>query len=208
MQPRAFVCLLLALLLSGCASTRLQSTWRDTTDTAGIPHRLAVFVAVKDDNLRKMAENRAVQSLPPGVGAVAGHRLALSPDLEVDAIRAQLVHGGYDAALVSRLVSVDTSTTVVPTQTHFMTDPGFWGVGPRYRSFYSIYPYAYTTPAYAVEDTRVIVETLLYRLPEGRPVWTAVSETANPRSSLQVVDELIRILGARLSADGLLPPTD
>ena len=68
---------------------------------------------------------------------------------------------------------------------------------------YSFYPYAYT-----VEDTRVIVETLLYRLPEGRPVWTAVSETANPRSSLQVVDELIRILGARLSADGLLPPTD
>ena len=124
--------------------------------------------------LKQMAENRAVQSLPPGVGAVAGHRLALSPDLEVDAIRAQLVHGGYDAALVSRLVSVDTSTTVVPTQTHFMTDPGFWGVGPRYRSFYSIYPYAYTTPAYAVEDTRVIVETLLYRLPEGRPVWTAV----------------------------------
>jgi hypothetical protein len=53
----------------------------------------------------------------------------------------------------------------------------------------------HTTPAYTVDNTTVVVETLLYRLPEGKPVWTAVSETLNPRSSAQVVEELITLVG-------------
>ena len=56
-----------------------------------------------------------------------------------------------------------------------------------------------------VEDTRVIVETLLYRLPEGKPVWTAVSESFNPASSSEVVEDLIRVIGRRLRSEGLLP---
>ena len=56
-----------------------------------------------------------------------------------------------------------------------------------------------------MENTTVVVETLLYRLPEGKPVWTAVSETLNPRSSAQVVEELIKLLGGKLQSEGLLP---
>jgi hypothetical protein len=153
-----------------------------------------------------MAENRVVQSLPAGIAPVAGHQLDLDPQLEIDTVRERLVKGGFDAALVSRLVSVDRSQTVVPAQTQFMTDPMFWNVGPRYRSFYTYYPYVYTTPSYTVENTRVIVETLLYRLPEGKPVWTAVSESLNPQSSLQIVEELIKLIGKKLKTEGLLPP--
>jgi hypothetical protein len=192
--------------LSACATTTINSTWRDEADTAGTPRKIVVFVAVKDENLRKMAENRVVQSLPPGTAPVAGHQLDLAPELEVDTVRARLVKSGFDAALVARLVSVDKSQTVIPAQTQFMTDPMFWNVGPRYRSFYTYYPYVYTTPSYTVENTRVIVETLLYRLPEGKPVWTAISESINPQSSLQVVDELIKLISKKLKTEGLLPP--
>lgn len=195
-----------ASLLAGCATTTIKSTWRDETDTAGAPRKIVVFVAVKDENLRKMAENRVVQSLPAGIAPVAGHQLDLDPQLEIDTVRERLVKGGFDAALVSRLVSVDKSQTVVPAQTQFMTDPMFWNVGPRYRSFYTYYPYVYTTPSYTVENTRVIVETLLYRLPEGKPVWTAVSESLNPQSSLQIVEELIKLIDKKLKTEGLLPP--
>ena len=43
------------------------------------------------------------------------------------------------------------------------------------------------------------------RLPEGRPVWTAVSESFNPASSSEVVEDLIRVIGRRLRSEGLLP---
>jgi hypothetical protein len=56
-----------------------------------------------------------------------------------------------------------------------------------------------------IENTRVIVETLLYRLPEGKPVWSAVSESFNPASSSEVVEDLIQFIGKRLRDEGLLP---
>ena len=46
---------------------------------------------------------------------------------------------------------------------------------------------------------------LSYRLPEGKPVWTAVSESFNPASSSEVVEDLIRVIGKRLRSEGLLP---
>lgn len=192
-------------LLTGCASSTLKSTWRDDTDSGAMPRKLVVFVAVKDDNLRRMAENRVLQSIPPGTSATAGHTLELDPKLEAEEVRTRLKQYGFDAALLSRLVSVDKSQTVVPAQTQYAYDPMFRRFGPRFGSFYSFYPYAYTTPGYTVENTTVVVETLLYRLPEGKPVWTAVSETLNPKSSAQVVEELIKLVGGKLQAEGLLP---
>lgn len=192
-------------LLTGCASSTLKSTWRDDTDSGAMPRKLVVFVAVKDDNLRRMAENRVLQSIPPGTSATAGHTLELDPKLEAEEVRTRLKQYGFDAALLSRLVSVDKSQTVVPAQTQYAYDPMFRRFGPRFGSFYNFYPYAYTTPGYTVENTTVVVETLLYRLPEGKPVWTAVSETLNPKSSAQVVEELIKLVGGKLQAEGLLP---
>lgn len=193
------------LLLTGCSNSTLKSVWRDDRDNGITPRKLVVFVAAKDDNLRRMAENRVVQSLPAGYGASAGHTLDVDPLLESASVRERLTAGGYDAALVARLVSVDTSQTVVPPQTQVGPDLMFRRFGPRYSSFYTFYPYVYTTPGYTVNNTTVVVETLLYRLPEGKPVWTAVSETLNPRSSAQVVEELIKLVGGKLRDEGLLP---
>ncbi|MBS0346275.1 MAG: hypothetical protein JSR69_07400 [Proteobacteria bacterium] len=198
-------------LLSGCATSTIQSSWRDAGTPAAIPHKIAVFVSAKDDdNLRKMAENRIVQRMPRSVQASAGHLLELAPTPEADNIRQRLVAGGFDTALVARLVSVDKSQTIVPPQTRFGPDPLFWRMGPSYRPYYSpfltYYPYTYETPGYTVETTRVVVETLLYRLPDAKPVWSAVTESINPESSIRLVDELIDLLGKRLKEERLLPP--
>lgn len=179
--------LLLATLfvLAGCGGmTTIKTSWRDGGDTAGAPRRLAVFVAVSDENLRKMAENRVVQSLQPALPAQAAHQLGL--------------------ALMARLVSVDKTQRLLPAQDPLLYQPLFWGRHPYFYPFSPLYP-SYATKPQVVEDTRVIVETLLYRLPEGRPVWTAVSESFNPASSSEVVEDLIRVIGRRLRSEGLLP---
>ncbi|RTL27212.1 MAG: hypothetical protein EKK49_17325 [Rhodocyclaceae bacterium] len=199
------------LLLTGCATSTIKSSWRDTSAPAIVPHRIAVFVSVKDDeNLRKMAENRIVQRMPKSVQATAGHLLDLEPRPETDSVRRRLIEGGFDSALVARLVSVDKTQTVVPPQTQFGPDPFFWRMGPYYRPYYNpfftYYPYTYDTPGYTVDTTRVVVETLLYRLADAKPVWSAVTESVNPESSIRLVDELIDLLGKRLRDERLLPP--
>ena len=198
--------LLLATLfvLAGCGGmSTIKTSWRDGADTAGPPRKLAVFVAVKDDNLRRMAENRVAQSLQPSLAAQAAHQLGLEAQLDTPEVRTRLTEAGFDAALLARLVSVDKTQALVPAQPPFLPEPFLWRRGPY--PFYPFYPYTYTTSPQVIDNTRVIVETLLYRLPEGKPVWSAVSESFNPASSSEVVEDLIQLIGKRLRDEGLLP---
>ncbi|MCB1957958.1 MAG: hypothetical protein KDG55_19920 [Rhodocyclaceae bacterium] len=202
--------LLMALataLLSACASTTIRNSWIDATDVAGPPKKMAVFVAVTDDNVRRMAEDLTVRSMPAEVGAVPSYTLELAPDLNEAALRDRLAPMGFDAALVARLVSDDTTEQYVPPQTQFMPDPLFIGLRPYHRSFYAYYPvaYTYTTPGYTATTRHVVVDTVLYRLPAGKPVWSALTESVNPESSVQLVDELIETLGDEMRVHGLLP---
>lgn len=212
-MPHRLILTLLAALfvLAGCGGmSTIKTSWRDGADTAGTPRKLAVFVVVKDENLRRMAENRVVQSLQPAMPAQAAHQLGLGPQIESPEVRTRLAEAGFDAALPARLVSVDKTQSLVPAQPPFLPEPFLWQRGPYpyfspFYPFHPFYPYAYTTPPQVIEDTRVIVETLLYRLPEGKPVWTAVSESFNPASSSEVVEDLIQLIGKRLRDEGLLP---
>jgi len=208
-MPNRLILTLLAavFLLAGCGGvSTIKTSWRDGADAAGTPRKLAVFVVVKDDNLRRMAENRVVQSLQPGIAAEAAHQLGLSPEIESPDVRKRLAQAGFDAALLARLVSVDTTQVLVPAQPPFLPEPFLWRRGPYpFYPFQPFYPYAYTASPQVIENTRVIVETLLYRLPEGKPVWTAVTESFNPASSSEVVEDLIPLIGRRLRDEGLLP---
>lgn len=210
-MPHRLILTLLAALfvLAGCGGmSTIKTSWRDGADTVGPPRKLAVFIAVKDDNLRRMAENRVAQSLQPGVAALAAHQLGLEAQLDTPEVRTRLTEAGFDAALLARLVSVDKTQSLIPPQPPFLPEPFLWRRGPYpyspFYPFHPFYPYAYMAPQ-VIEDTRVIVETLLYRLPEGKPVWSAVSESFNPASSSEVVEDLIQLIGKRLRDEGLMP---
>jgi len=205
---RRLLLALTTLLLSACASTSIRNSWIDATDHGGPPHKLAVFVAVTDEEVRRMAEDLTARSLPPEVGAVPAYTLKLDTQLEENALRDKLSPLGFDAALVSRLVSDDTTEQYIPPQTQFMPDPLFIGLRPYHRSFYAYYPvaYTYTTPGYTATTRRVVVDTVLYRLPEGKPVWSALTETVDPESSVRLVEDLIETLGEEMRLHGLLPP--
>lgn len=195
-----------ALLLAGCASTRLASTWRDTAFTRLPLKKVAVVVVSQDQNIRRFAEDQAVRSVPRGTAAVASYTLFEQPDADIATVKARLVRDGFDGALVARLVTVDRGKTYVPPQTHIV--PLAAPPLAPYRSFYGFYPYAwaytYTTPGYTADFTRVIIETLVYELPEGRAVWSGVSETVNPDSTLDLVTQLVQVVRAELLREGLL----
>jgi len=196
----------LTALLAACASTHVASTWRDPDDKGAPVTKLIVFAAAKDDAIRRLAENRAVQTLPRGTVGVPSYTLFEQFDPDETKVKERLRKEGFDGALVSRLVSIDRNKDYIPPQTHIVQPYPGYAYAPYYRSFYGYYPqaYAYTTPGYMTENTRYVVETLLYRLPDGKPVWSAVSETVNPDSTIAMVNEVVRLLGDELRKNSLL----
>jgi hypothetical protein len=203
---RVALALAALLLLSACASTEIASSWRDPEDKGGPIRKLIVFAATSDDAVRRLAETQAVQNLPPGTKGVPSFTLFDKPEKDIEKIRARLTLDGFDGALISRLASYDSSETYVPPQTHIAQPYPFFRYSPHYGSFFRYYPYAYTyvSPGYVAQTRRYAVETLLYRLPEGKPVWSAVSETINPESKLVLVSEVVRAVTQELEKAKLL----
>lgn len=200
------------LLLSACASTRLVSTWRAPDHSISPVRKIAVFVLDADENLRRFAEDQAARSLPRGTSGMPSYRLFDKPERNIDTVKGRLAADGYDGVLMARTVSVDKSTQHVPAQTYAVPVGPFPAgpiLNPRTLDLYYPYVWGYsyqTTPAYTAELTTIIVETVLYRLPDGQPVWSAVAETRNPESKLEMVREMIALIERQLASEGLIGP--
>lgn len=199
-----------AALLAACASTSLTSSWLSPDYQGGPLRKLAVFVMAKDDTIRRFAEDQMVQRMPRGTTASAGYALFASTEVDHDKVRAALVRDGYDGVLVSRLVSVDKSETYVPPQTNFVPMRPIGAINPYYGNFGGYYGYGYammqTTPGYTVENTTIVVETILYKLPDDKPVWTGTTSTIDPRSRPEMVQAITQIVEAELLKKGLIGP--
>jgi hypothetical protein len=210
----ALLAMAVAFLVAACASTRLVSTWR-APDHVGAPlKKIAVFVLDRDENMRRFAEDQAVRSLPGGTSGLASYRLFETPEQDIEKIKGRLARDGFDGILMARTVSVDKTKEYVPPQTITVpTGPILVGPVVNAKTLEVYYPYVWgysyqTLPGYTAETTTIIVETVLYRLPDGEAVWSAVSETRNPQSKLEMVQEMTRLVEQQLAKEGLIgrPP--
>lgn len=209
---RAVTFLFATALVAGCASTEIVSQWRDPQYRDGPLKKVVVFIAAKDEGVRRAAEDRAVAALSGGTKGVASY--TLFPDQKVlDKKNEQMIKGvlekqGIDGAIVTRLEAVDKDSVYVPPHTY--TGPAAVPAvaAVPYGSFYGYYGYAYSygysTPGYTYQETKYRIETLVYRLPQGNIVWTATTESVNPDSRQQVTEELLRIVGQELAKDGII----
>ena len=206
---RVAAALALAALMPGCATTQIVSQWTDPQYKAGPLKKVLVFIAAKDDAVRRSAEDEAVRALAGGTKGVASY--TLYPDqgqinkANEAAIRSRLEKEGFDGALVVRLQTVDKETVYVPPQTYGTMAPA----GPvPYGSFYGYtgyaYAYTYTTPGYTYQETKYLIEAMVYRVPQGNMIWTATTESVNPDSRAQVSQDVRRVLLEELVRDGIV----
>jgi hypothetical protein len=201
------------LLLGGCASTELKSTWRAPDDQGAPIAKVAVLVLESDENMRRFAEDQTVRSLPPSTRGVAGYTLFEKPEADVGKLKDKLNQQGFDAILIIRTVSVDKTKTDVPPTTQMVpTGPLLLPTtrlstdGRTLDTYYShAWGYTYqTTPGYTAHLTTIVVESVLYRLPQGGAVWSAVTETRNPASKAEMVQDLVELVEKQLAKEGFI----
>ena len=197
---RAIALLAALLVLAGCATTTLQSQWRDPGYTGGPFKKFFVIgLSARDVTARRIFEDVMVAKLMAvGVQAVPEWQYLKDDGPAAEgAASAAVDSAGADAVLMSRLVAIDTRYSVTPLA---VPGPGFGWYGP-YAGWYSGW---YAAPQVTQYDV-VIVETSVFDTKTKRLVWSATSQTVDPASVQKEAPIFADTLIGALQKAGLLP---
>lgn len=117
--PRmAWLIAVVTLIVSACAATTLDMTWRDPAYRGRPFAKLLVVGATDDAANRRIYEDALVGALKGrGVDAVASHTLIpRESDVRRDKIAEAVKASGADGMIATRLIGVETRTTQMPGQ--------------------------------------------------------------------------------------------
>jgi hypothetical protein len=192
----------LALLvgLAACSGTRLSDVWRDPQYSGEPFHQVAVFVLGSDPAVRRLVEDEVVRRLPMNTRGIGGYGLV--PDTErgdVEKAVERLRAGGYDGAMIARLVGVEGPT---PWATGSLKQ-----VPVSYRTLSNYYVNA-TEEAERSSGlgtpTVVRVQMNVYAVASQALVWSAASRTFNPEETRDVAGDVAKVAVEELQKAGLL----
>ena len=190
-----------AVTLAACATTSLQSTWKDPTaaplNLKG--KKVVALVVIDEEALRYAAEDEAAREITAhgGVGVPAYTLLPQAQIRNKERARAIFEKEGIEAVVVVRPVAKEKelsgSFSSNPGYSSFW-GPGFWGGGGGWGG----------GDGYLRTDTILIVETLVYSLQQNKLVWASQSKTMNPTQVGSFMRELSKTLGTEMEKQGLL----
>lgn len=191
--------------ISACTRTSVTSSWKKS-DYTGQPFKSILVVALIDDPIKKMFwENTVADQLrASGLKSVATSIGAFPMDrgLQLQDIIGYIQKEQVEGVLVTRLIDIQTEQGPPKNQEFMFTD-----TYAHYRNFRDFYPQAYKS-AYDRDDpatlTTVLLETNLYSSEGLELVWSASSDTFEPRSINKLAASVSRTLIDALKKDGLL----
>ena len=196
--------LLSLALLSSCASTRLTASWYDDSyQQKKIMNDVLVIAVSKEETVRRLYEDSFAGELASkDVRAIPSYSLS-QPDIQPEeaAIQAAIKEAGAHSVLITRHLGTDTKQHYRPPERYTVFADPYYGRMSGY------YPMAYRevySPGYNVTVTTVALETNLYDVETGNLVWSARSESVDPKMTKKYIDELVDIFVNDLKSKGLL----
>jgi hypothetical protein len=196
----AVACAVAVVVAAGAAENEFIRTW--TAPGAGplnfTGKKVAAVVIVDDVNLQVAAEEALSREIAArGPNAVPAYRIIPRPELaKKESAKSWLEKAGVQGLVVMRLVETDTQkeySSVVFSSGYYGNAWDYWGYG-----WSSVYPIG---GGRAV--TTITVETLLYDLSTGSPLWAGVSRTRDPKDHISFMKSLAIDIGKHLEKAGL-----
>jgi hypothetical protein len=202
---RRLTLLLVALFLTGCASTStFTTTWKspEATPLGFSGKKVAAAVVLKDGARRRLAEDRLAQQIAAR-GAEGRTMYSLLPGASAgneQAIRAALEAAGVKGLIVMQPVYVDRDVRITPAYEGH-TSTTFWG-----GSYGSGFVTSYSSPTEAKisETTVVYVETRVYSLEQNKLVWAGQSKSTDPDTVTELIEEITAAAASELQKEGLI----
>lgn len=192
----------LVLALSACATTDVESVWKDATRTEKL-NKVFVLAVLKEPAYRDSVEYGIVNILN-------GDELRAIPTLDsfpnidqIDKDKAAKMSQEYgiDGVLIARLVDRKAETVYHGGPSYY---DGFYG--NRYRggwyNYYGAGYSAFNAPGYFTENYISTVETVIYDIATDKVLWSAITETRENTPS-KAIASYLETIGKALQENGL-----
>ncbi len=189
------------VLIIACAGTKLTNTQVDESRRGKpVSNILVIGVTYKEkEKVRRSFEDRFVTQLrAAGVEAISsGDAISIPADLmlEKDEILKAVHKFNNDAVIITHVVGKESKEVYTPPARSYR---GYYGHYGR------AYGYAHTT-GYSSTNTFYRLATNLYDVKTEKLIWSGKSETLNPDSTKQMIDDVIKVVIKDLQKNNLLP---
>ncbi|MGB5991995.1 MAG: hypothetical protein WBG61_06675 [Desulfobacterales bacterium] len=187
------------VFIIACAGTKLTHTWVDETyHGKPVSNILVIAVTHKEDNRQSFEDKFVAQLKVSGVEAVSSSSVIPIPaDLELkkEEILKVVKKLKNDAVIITHLVGVEEKESYTPPE----RDKG---------GYYGHYGWAYGythEPGFYRTHTIVRLATHLYDVKTEKLIWSGESESLDPGSTNQIIDDVIEVLIKDLQKNNLLP---
>ena len=213
---RLLLAFALTLMLTACAIKPLAE-WHDSEFSGSVDNILVIGVS-DQAVVRRLFEDTFVNELATlGVSAKSSYRILTDEQISSKnaldvAIRAQ----SMDAVLISSIVGVEEIETYTPpTYTHrpptYAHKPPTYPHKPSnydryYRDYHSYFTHAarVATPGYWDKYKVLKLESNLYDSASQQLIWSIQSESFDPQSASQMIDDQIAVALESLRKTGLI----
>jgi hypothetical protein len=189
--------LVLALALATGCATKTSTTQLWQAEYSAVPvRRVVVFGLGMAEAQRRSVEDHLA-------GALADHGVAATPSYQLFpgmVGREVVTSQGYDGAVVASVRATRDRPRYVP---------GYWISSGFGGGYYAGYGWgAGWSPGYVVTDELVDVETSLWDLRSDKDhlVWSALTETVNPKSGEDLEKSLTKEVLKKMTGAGVIPP--
>ena len=186
------------VLLAACApATELTNTWKDPSAQGVKFNKIVAICQCRDEATRRTVEDqlaKRIQRTTPSYTLIGDQELR-----DPETAKAKVKEAGFDGAIVLQLANVDRQTTYVPGQPYVVAAPytsmwGGWGYG-----WSAVYD-----PGYVREDQYVDFNTYVYSVADEKLIWASRSQTDNPSSVPELIDEVIDANAAAMKKQGVI----
>ncbi|WP_309609492.1 hypothetical protein [Flavobacterium sp.] len=192
---------ILILIVTSCASTKIVESWKEPDKQITIDKLKKVLVVAmfKDETSNRKAEDQMVKFLKDK-GIPSYNYLNKNFDkTKVEVIQNKIKKDGFDGAVTMRLIDVDKETIYQRN--------GINRFPNNYRDFSNYYydsAISYYNPDNYITTKTYTIETNIYSITENKIIWSALTETSDPKGVNKMTEEVTQVVYKQMIKDGLI----
>ncbi len=188
----------IAIISSCSSSTQLQNIWKNESYKKEGFKKILVFGMAGKEWKKKVYENEfgTVFKKYNVETVIAWQVLPKGEQLTIDTFEKYFEDQNIDAVLVAVETGKSTKETVYGGGSSY--------VSAGFRGFYISTSPVYHVPSYLSEETIIFMDTKLFETKEGKLVWSATSESYEPKSTSDVIKFVSLIVVDELYQEGFI----
>lgn len=200
--------ILIVVLILGCSSTKIVAVWKDQETEPEKYSKIAV-IALSSSNIYRLSfENKIVEAINFEMKRAYSSMQMVPPmpkptEENREYVENYFTNGEYDAILTISLLDDKEDTRYVPGESYVIPRTFVNRFG---RYYYTIYQRV-NKPGYYENSRKIFLEANLYRVNDGRLLWSAKTKTVDPSSLELISGDYSKTLVLQLRKDGYLEPT-